>query len=196
MLKLFSIFHLNLAYSSISESKRKEVIERCFLAASQAGDRRAHPRSDRGHPVYTLELVSRLDPSWLRALRSAVRSHLVEFVGSGYSQIVAPIVPAGVNEWNLEVGAQQYERLFGASSGTLVHKRTGLLRRHRGALRLTWRSGDSDGMEQPAHLCTPNGTMNTGITHRLPSGPRGTASSSSGTILSPFRNFSGTRTVT
>ena len=116
MLKLFSIFHLNLAYSSIAESKRKEVIERCFWPLLSLATKEHIPVAIEV-PGYTLELVSRLDPSWLRALRGAVRSHLVELVGSGYAQIVAPIVPARVNEWNLEVGAQQYERLFGASPG-------------------------------------------------------------------------------
>jgi hypothetical protein len=105
MLKLFSIFHLNLAYSSISESKRIEVIERCFWPLLKLATEEHIPVAIES-PVYTLELISGLDPRWLQALRDAIRSNVVEFVGSGYSQIVAPIVPAGVNEWNLEIGAQ------------------------------------------------------------------------------------------
>jgi hypothetical protein len=114
MPKLFSIFHLNLAYSSISELKRIEVIERCFWPLLKLATEEHIPVAIES-PVYTLELISALDPRWLQALRDAIRSNVVEFVGSGYSQIVAPIVPAGVNEWNLEIGAQQYKRLLGVS---------------------------------------------------------------------------------
>ena len=112
MLKLYSIFHLNLAYSAIPVARRKEVIERCFWPLLALATEEQVPLAIE-LPVYTLELAADLDPSWFRALRRAVSSRSVELVGSGYAQIVAPIVPARVNQWNLEIGAEQYGRLLG-----------------------------------------------------------------------------------
>jgi hypothetical protein len=113
-LKLYSIFHVNLLYSSISEAKRKEVVERCLWPLLRLAIDERIPVAIES-PVYTLELIADLDPSWLKALRDAVRSKVVEFVGSGYSQIAAPIVPAAVNAWNLGIAARQYRRLLGVS---------------------------------------------------------------------------------
>jgi len=111
-LKLYSIFHVNLLYSSIPESRREEVIERCLWPLLELALRHEVPIAIE-LPVATLELISRLDKRWSQKLREAIRSKLVELVGSGYSQIVAPLVPAKVNEWNLEIGRQGYERLLG-----------------------------------------------------------------------------------
>jgi hypothetical protein len=111
-LKLYSIFHVNLLYSSIPEWKRKEVIERCLWPLLGLATEHRLPIAIEA-PGHTLDIAARLDPSWVRALKEAVRSKLVEFAGSGYSQIVAPLVPSSVNEWNLQAGKETYRRLLG-----------------------------------------------------------------------------------
>jgi hypothetical protein len=111
-LKLYSIFHVNLLYSSIPEWKRKEVIERCLWPLLGLATEHRFPIAIEA-PGHTLDIAAQLDPQWVRTLKEAVRSGLVEFAGSGYSQIVAPLVPSSVNEWNLQAGKETYRRLVG-----------------------------------------------------------------------------------
>ena len=43
MLQLFSIFHLNLAYSSIEEAQRAEVVRRCYWPLLRLAERTGAP---------------------------------------------------------------------------------------------------------------------------------------------------------
>ncbi len=115
MLNLATFFHLNLMYSSIAEENRAEVIRRCY-----------HPlldlaRADRPISLeatgLTLELIAGLDPDWIARLRAAIQDGSVEFVGSGYSQIIAPLVPGQVNRANLRLGLAAYRDLLGVEPG-------------------------------------------------------------------------------
>jgi hypothetical protein len=108
---LACMFHLNLAYSSLEEDVRAAVVERCYrplLALAR----------DAGFPIaveasgWTLERIAELDPHWLPSARTLIDAGRLELVGSGYAQLVAPLVPAEVNRWNLRLGLEAYERLL------------------------------------------------------------------------------------
>jgi Glycosyl hydrolase family 57 len=110
-LHLFALFHLNLAFSSIEEDARSEVIRRCYwplleLAKSQG-------------PIgiettgYTLEEIAARDPAWCREARRLIAEGRIALIGSGYAQIIGPLVPAPVTEANLRLGHDVYERLLG-----------------------------------------------------------------------------------
>ena len=43
---------------------------------------------------YTLEEIEARDPNWLARLRDLIAGGKVEFVGSGYAQLIGPLVPA------------------------------------------------------------------------------------------------------
>lgn len=111
MLNLAGFFHLNLMYSSIEENQRAQVIQRCY-----------HPLLELATPErplsleatgITLKLIHQLDPAWIEDLKSHLQNGSVEFVGSGYSQIIAPLVPAKVNRANIKFGMTTYETLLG-----------------------------------------------------------------------------------
>lgn len=112
MLHLFSIFHLNLAYSSIEEAQRPEVVRRCYWPLLRLAERTGSPVGIEA-TAYTLEAAAAIDPTWLEALRALVASGRCEFVGSGYAQVIGPLVPAAVNAANLRLGNLAYERLLG-----------------------------------------------------------------------------------
>ena len=61
----------------------------------------------------TLELVNRLDPAWVEELRNLLQQGRCTFVGSGYAQIIGPLVPAAVNHWNQRLGMELYEKALG-----------------------------------------------------------------------------------
>ncbi|EHP85497.1 glycoside hydrolase family 57 [Geobacter metallireducens RCH3] len=110
-LSLYTIFHLNLAFSSIEEELRPEVVRRCYWPLLRLA-------RDLNLPFgieitgYTLETVAAIDPAWVEELRELC-SGQCELVGSGYSQMIGPLVPAEVNRQNLRIGNQTYERLLG-----------------------------------------------------------------------------------
>lgn len=110
-LQVFAFFHLNLAFSSIEEEKRDDVIARCYwpllALAEQVG------------PIgmeisgYTLEEIARRDPAWIVRARDLIAQDRIELIGSGFSQMIGPLVPARVTEENLRLGNETYDRLLG-----------------------------------------------------------------------------------
>lgn len=109
MLSLYAIFHLNLAFSSIEEDLRPEVIRTCYWPLLQLARDLKLPFGIEAS-AYTLEVIESIDPSWLEELR-LLCSNQCEFIASGYSQLIGPLVPAEVNEANLRVGQAVYRRL-------------------------------------------------------------------------------------
>lgn len=112
MLHLYSIFHLNLAFSSIEEESRPDVIRRCYRPLLDLARSRGIPL---GIEVsgYTLEQIHAIDPDWVEELGRLCDEGLCELIGSGYAQIIGPLVPAEVNRANQRIGLEVYKRLLG-----------------------------------------------------------------------------------
>jgi Glycosyl hydrolase family 57 len=110
-LSLFSLFHLNLAFSSIEEEQRGEVIARCYWPLLRLAQR--HGPIGIEATGFTLEEIARRDPSWIAEARALIVAGKVELIGSGYAQVIAPLVPARVTEETLRLGNECYERLLG-----------------------------------------------------------------------------------
>jgi hypothetical protein len=110
-LRLFALFHLNLAFSSIEEEQRDDVIARCYWPLLKLAETCG--------PIgieatgFTLEEIAKRDPAWIAKARASIAAGRVELIGSGYAQIIAPLVPARVTEENLAIGNECYERLLG-----------------------------------------------------------------------------------
>jgi len=111
-LHCYAVFHLNLAFSSIEERDRSAVLTRCYWPLVELIRRRHLPIGIEA-PAYTLEAAAAIDPDWLTALRQVVTDGPAEFVGSGYAQLIGPLVPAEVVQRNLALGHRAYERLLG-----------------------------------------------------------------------------------
>jgi hypothetical protein len=111
-LQVFAVFHLNLAFSSIEEEQRGEVIARCYWPLLKLAER----IGPIGMEVtgYTLEEIAARDPVWIAAARVLIASGRIELIGSGYSQMIGPLVPARVTAENLRLGLGVYRRLLGA----------------------------------------------------------------------------------
>lgn len=110
-LHLYALFHLNLAFSSIEEARRGEVIAKSYWPLLDLAQ-------DFG-PIgieltgYTLEEIFARDPEWVGRLRALIARGNIELIGSGYAQLIGPLVPATVNRKNLEIGNGVYEKLLG-----------------------------------------------------------------------------------
>jgi len=111
-LLLYTIFHLNLAYSSIEEGQRSQVLQCCYWPLLRLAKEYNLPFGIEA-TGYTLESAALIDPTWLAELRRLTTEGPCEFIGSGYAQIIGPLIPAEVNAANLRIGNQVYERLLG-----------------------------------------------------------------------------------
>jgi hypothetical protein len=100
-------------YSSIEEISRKEVIRKCYWPLFKLADMGIPIGIEA--PAVTLEIINKLDPDWVVSLSQYISDDKIEFIGSGYSQIIGPLVPAKVNEWNQELGLEHYKKLLGGS---------------------------------------------------------------------------------
>ncbi len=111
-LSVFAFFHLNLAFSSIEEERRDAVIANCYWPLLELAAR----QGPLGLEVtgYTLEEIAARDPVWIEAARAAIAHGEIELIGSGYSQMIAPLVPARVTRENLRLGLEIYRDLLGA----------------------------------------------------------------------------------
>lgn len=108
-LNLFSFFHLNLAYSAIEEKDRIKVINKCYWPLLNV-------TRDLKVPIgielsgYTLEIIEALDPKWINELKKLLSDGTCELIGSGYAQIIGPVVPAEVTKCNLKIGNKIYKK--------------------------------------------------------------------------------------
>ncbi len=111
-LNLFTVFHLNLAYSSIEEEQRPQVIRACYWPLLRLARQYSLPFGIEAS-AYTLESVAAIDRAWIDELRSLTANGPCEFIGSGYAQLIGPLVPAEVNSVNLRLGNEAYQSLLG-----------------------------------------------------------------------------------
>jgi hypothetical protein len=111
-LKVFAFFHLNLAFSSIEEERRGEVIARCYWPLLRLAERRGPIGMEISG--YTLEEIAARDPEWIGRARILIAQGRIELIGSGFSQMIGPLVPGRVTAENLRLGNAIYERLLGS----------------------------------------------------------------------------------
>ncbi|HEX2590251.1 MAG TPA: hypothetical protein VHL34_02080 [Rhizomicrobium sp.] len=110
-LNLFALFHLNLAFSSIEEEQRGDVIAKCYWPLLDLAQK--HGPIGIELTGFTLEEIAARDPEWIGRLRALLETGQAELIGSGYSQMIGPLVPAAVTSANLRLGNDIYERLLG-----------------------------------------------------------------------------------
>jgi hypothetical protein len=111
-LNLYAVFHLNLAYSSIEEEQRPEVIQKCYWPLLKIARKYDIPLGIEASG-YTLEIIKTIDASWIAELRGLITEGICEFIGSGYAQIIGPLAPSTVNDWNQKLGLIVYEEFLG-----------------------------------------------------------------------------------
>ena len=68
----------------------------------------------------TLEAIFDIDPELVEALKALWSAGKIEFVGSGYSQSIGPLMPLEVNKRNLALGNETYQRLLGQTPSTAL----------------------------------------------------------------------------
>ncbi len=98
-------------FSSIPVESRPEVIERCYWPLLRLIEYEGFPLGIEASAI-TLEIIQDIDPAWIDKFRSLLDSGKCEFIGSGYGQVIGPLVPASVNKANLRIGNQVYQEIL------------------------------------------------------------------------------------
>jgi hypothetical protein len=97
-------------FSSIEEDLYPEVIKKCYWPLLNLAKKKYCIGIEIS--ALTLKIINTIDPAWVKDLKHLLRAGLVELIGSGYSQIIGPLVPADVNMWNQNLGLEVYRRLL------------------------------------------------------------------------------------
>ena len=110
--KGYIVFHLNLAFSSIEVDSWAGVIKVCYHSLLDLIEKT-------GIPIgieltgWTLKQIEQIDNTWIERFKTLLSAGKCELVGSGYCQIIGPLVPYTVNEWNQRLGIDTYEQTLG-----------------------------------------------------------------------------------
>ena len=110
--KTLMLFHMNLSFSSVEEKSRKVIIDKCYRPlidfAEISNIRLAIEAS-----AYTLLEINRIAPDLITTLKILIKNKKIEFIGSGFVQLISAIVPYQVNCKNIEIGMQIYQDILG-----------------------------------------------------------------------------------
>ncbi len=120
-MNLYLFFHLNLAFSSIEEEERPQVIELCYWPLLNLIEQE-NIKAGIELSAYTLETIHHLAPDWINKFRNLVTTGKTELIGSGYSQMIAPLAPARVNHWNQAIGKAIYQQYGFAPQLALINE--------------------------------------------------------------------------
>ena len=78
----------------------------------------------------TLEIINGIDPEWIKKFKNLINNKNIELIGSGYSQLIGPLVPSKVNDWNQKLGIEAYKKINRSSARNSFGQRNGIFRRY------------------------------------------------------------------
>ena len=108
----YKIYHANLAFSAIPEEKLEEVIDKCYFPLLDFVEK-TNTKIGLEISGYSLEMIQVLRPHWIKKFKNLYNRGLIELVGSGYMQIIGPLVPYKVNLQNQKIGLETYKNILG-----------------------------------------------------------------------------------
>ena len=117
--KGYIVFHLNLAFSSIEEDSWPDVIKICYHSLLDLIEETEIPIGIE-LTGWTLKQIERIDCTWIERFKILLSTGKCELVGSGYCQIIGPLVPSKVNEWNQELGLEAYKSTLGCRPNIIL----------------------------------------------------------------------------
>lgn len=114
MINLYTYFHLNLNFSSLEEKKINQVINKSYTKL-------INKIEDCDFQVgieasgFTLEKLKSNNLKVFNKLKKLIQNKRIEFIGSGYHQIISPLNNFEINNYNITYGKKIYESLLNYS---------------------------------------------------------------------------------
>ena len=109
----YLIFHANLAFSAIEKEEIATVIDRVYQPLLDLVEQQKFIKIGFEINGFSLEILNRKSPNWIRQFKSLLKLGKVELLASGYMQIIGPIVPYRVNFENQKIGIKVYKKILG-----------------------------------------------------------------------------------
>ena len=108
-MNVYAVFHLNLAFSSIDQECHKDIVTACYVPILDCIEYHGIPLAIE-ITAFTLDAIHVCSPSWIERLKRLVHQGHCELLASGDSQLIGPLVPAKLNQANLALGLEAYEK--------------------------------------------------------------------------------------
>jgi len=108
-MKVAAFFHLNLAYSSIDADRWPELLRHCYTPLLDLAEVLPLGLEING---WSLQHLQNLAPAWVERLRDSCTRGRIGILGSGYVQLIGPLVPATAQMANLHWGAQLLNQIL------------------------------------------------------------------------------------
>ena len=111
-MQIYSIYHLNTSFSSIEKEQIPVVVNRCYwrlLELATLDDIKISIEAS----ASTLLDIYKVDKNLISRLKYLIKIGKCEFIGSGYKQIIGPLVPFKINNYNIKKGDQIYREMLG-----------------------------------------------------------------------------------
>ncbi|RJR30241.1 hypothetical protein C4564_00635 [Candidatus Microgenomates bacterium] len=112
-MNVFTAFHCNLHYSSLPPEYLPNAIKYSYEPIIKLLEINKKLKFGIEMPATTLRTLAMLNPTLLTEILLHIKNGRVEFIGSGYEQIVAPVTPHRVNRANLRQGNALYKKMLG-----------------------------------------------------------------------------------
>ncbi|WP_072682230.1 hypothetical protein [Arcobacter sp. LA11] len=113
MNKLFyKIYHGNLSFSAIEEENLPEVIDKTYFPLLELVQNN-NLKVGLELSAYSLEKILELRPFWIKKFKKLYEEGLIELIGSGYIQLIGPLVPYEINYENQKIGLEVYQNILG-----------------------------------------------------------------------------------
>lgn len=109
---LYKIYHGNLAFSAVEEESLSEVIDKTYFPLLEL-IQKDNIKVGLELSAYSLEKIQELRPLWIDKFKELNKKGLVELIGSGYMQIIGPVVPYKINYENQKIGLEVYKTILG-----------------------------------------------------------------------------------
>ncbi len=100
-----------MCFSSIEEKERKKILKKCYWPLLNIIEKFKLPAGIEA-TGYSLDEINKIDPKFIKKLNYLIKKKYCEFIGSGYSQSIAPLIPSKVNDYNLKIGNNLYKKYF------------------------------------------------------------------------------------
>ncbi len=112
-LYLYTAFHLNLAFSSMPEEQYALAVDQCYWPMLDILEKLQNIKFGLEFSGYTLQKIKEVDYTFIKKLKELYSKGKCEFLGSGISQAIFPLIPKKVNEENIKLGNQIYRDILG-----------------------------------------------------------------------------------
>lgn len=106
----YIFFHLNLLFSSLKKSDFRKVINRCYWGIKILISNGIKISLEAN--AKSLEIIDELDKEFIKFLKEEINKSNIEFVASGYVQMISPLSSYEITKLNIDISLKIYKQLL------------------------------------------------------------------------------------